>query len=175
MTAPYDIQTYLLDRANVHDTVTKNTLYYDIGSFEGLIKEVYAPQVVIDYTSLLGGQPVETTNSEWAKSLEPMMSSYDGTQHVVTGLLIELPQPVKGATRPDKCTVVANVNAHLYRKEAKGGPIMHNGGRYKLDLVRLPELEEKGENPWRVSKQVTTASWLDGNFDVMAPVAGLGH
>lgn len=60
------------------------TLYFDLESFEGLIKDVYAPQVVIDYTSLFGGQPLETTNKEWAESMKPMMKPFDSTQHIVT-------------------------------------------------------------------------------------------
>ncbi|KAI1375389.1 hypothetical protein F4677DRAFT_136673 [Hypoxylon crocopeplum] len=175
MTTSYDTQAYLLDRANVHDTVTRLTLNVDLKSWDGLVKEVYAPQVIIDYTSLFGGQPLDTTGEAWAKSLEPMMGAFDSTQHVVTGLVIELPQPVKGVVRPDKCMVVANVNGHLFRRAARGGPMMHNGGRYVLDLVRLPELEQKGENPWRVSKQVTVATWEDGSTDVMTVVAGIGH
>lgn len=55
----------------------------DLRSFDGLVKEVYAPQVVIDYTSMFGGKPMETTNEEWAKSLEPMMAGFDAMQHIV--------------------------------------------------------------------------------------------
>ncbi|KAI1138192.1 hypothetical protein F5Y05DRAFT_53398 [Hypoxylon sp. FL0543] len=175
MSASYDIQTYLLDRANVHDTVIRLTLNLDLKSYEGLVRDVYAPQVVIDYTSMFGGQPLETTNEEWARSLEPMMSAFDGTQHVVEGLLIELPQPVEGARRPDKCKVTANVNGHMCRKAARGGHMMHNGGRYVLDLVRLPELEQKGENPWRISRHATVLSWEDGSPDVMNSVSSIGH
>ncbi|OTA68547.1 hypothetical protein K449DRAFT_419213 [Hypoxylon sp. EC38] len=175
MDASYDIQTYLLDRANVHDTVIRLTLNIDLESYEGLIKDVYAPQVVIDYTSLFGGQPMETTGEEWAMSLKPRMSAFDSTQHVVQSLLIELPPPVKGAARPDKCKVTANVNAHLCRKAARGGHMMHNGGRYVLDLVRLPELEQKGENPWRISRHAAVLTWEDGNSDVMNSVSSIGH
>ncbi|KAI1384151.1 uncharacterized protein F4822DRAFT_62599 [Hypoxylon trugodes] len=173
--AEYDIQTYLLDRANVHDTVTRLCLNLDLRSNEGLVNDVYASQVVIDYTSMFGGKPLETTSEEWATSLKPSMNRFDGQQHIVTGLLIKLPQPAKGVARPDKCSVVANVTGHLVRKAARGGPIMHNGGRYVLDLVRLPELEQKGVNPWRISKQVTVLSWEDGSSDVMAAVASIGN
>ncbi|KAI1209667.1 uncharacterized protein F4807DRAFT_85714 [Annulohypoxylon truncatum] len=175
MAAPYDTLAYLLDRANVHDTVTRLGLYLDLESREGLIKDVYAPQVVIDYTSMFGGSPIETTNEKWAEELGPMMSSFDGKQHVVGNVLIELPQPVQGVARPDKCRAIANVNGHLFRRAARGGPMMHNGGRYILDLVRLPELEQKGENPWRVAKHAMVLSWENGSPDVMTTVAKVGH
>ncbi|KAI2626069.1 hypothetical protein GGS26DRAFT_563155 [Hypomontagnella submonticulosa] len=175
MAAPYDTQTYLLDRANVHDTVIKLTMNLDLRSFDGLVKEVYAPQVVIDYTSMFGGKPMETTNEEWAKSLEPMMAGFDAMQHIVMGLLIKLPQPTNGVARPDKCTVIANVTGHLFRRAARGGPMMHNGGRYVLDLERFPELEKKGENPWRITVHKTDAIWEDGSSDVMTSVSSIGH
>ncbi|KAI1103427.1 hypothetical protein F4804DRAFT_310059 [Jackrogersella minutella] len=175
MATPYDIQTYLLDRANVHDTVIRLGMNLDRDSPEGLIRDVYAPQCTIDYTSMFGGNPMETTNEEWAKSLGPMMGAFDGKQHLVMGLLIELPQPANGAVRPDRCTVTANCNGHLLRRAARGGHMMHNGGRYVIDLVRLPELEQKGENPWRISKHVTILSWEDGSPDVMTVVADVGH
>ncbi|XXH05972.1 hypothetical protein Hte_012416 [Hypoxylon texense] len=83
MATSYDVQTYLLDRANVHDTVARLTMNIDLKSYDGLASEVYAPQVVIDYTSMFGGKPMETTGKEWADSLKPMMSGFDSTQHIV--------------------------------------------------------------------------------------------
>ncbi|OTB05105.1 hypothetical protein M426DRAFT_10949 [Hypoxylon sp. CI-4A] len=175
MASPYDTQTYLLDRANIYDTVIRLTINIDLESFEGLVKDVYAPEVVIDYTSMFGGKPMETTAKEWSDSLRPLMEAYDGHQHIVSAVLIELPQPGKGVTRPDKCKVIANVEGHMFRRAARGGPMMHNGGRYHLDLVRLPELEAKGENPWRITRHGTHLVWEDGSTDVMAAVARIGN
>ncbi|KAI0843933.1 SnoaL-like domain-containing protein [Daldinia vernicosa] len=173
--AQYDIQTFLLDKQNIHDTVARLTLNLDLRSTDGLIKDVYAPDVVVDYTSMFGGKPTEATNEAWAKSLEPMMDAFDSMQHVVTNEVIELPQPTKGVSRPDRASVVAQVNGHMFRRAARGKPIMHNGGRYNLELVRLPELEQKGENPWRISRHATVIGWEDGSSDVMSVFAGIGH
>ncbi|OTB17335.1 hypothetical protein K445DRAFT_315975 [Daldinia sp. EC12] len=175
MAAQYDILTYLLDKQNIHDTVARLTLNLDLKSSEGLIKDVYAPDVVIDYTSMFGGKPMETTSEAWVKSLEPMMDGLDSTQHVVTNEVIELPQPINGVVRPDKAKVVAQVNGHMLRRAARGKPLMHNGGRYHLELVRLLELEKKGENPWRIKVQATVLGWEDGSSDVMAVFSGIGH
>ncbi|KAI1798763.1 SnoaL-like domain-containing protein [Daldinia bambusicola] len=175
MAAQYDVLTYLLDKQNIHDTVARLTLNLDLKSTEGLIKDVYAPDVVIDYTSMFGGEPTETTGEAWVKSLEPMMNGLDSSQHVVTNEIIELPQPTNGAAKPDKASVIAQVNGHMLRRAARGKPFMHNGGRYQLELVRLPELEKKGYNPWRISRQVTVVGWEDGSSDVMEVFAGIGH
>ncbi|KAG4219961.1 hypothetical protein PC116_g31560 [Phytophthora cactorum] len=124
---------------------------------------------------MFGGKPMETTSEAWVKSLEPMMEGLDSTQHVVTNEVIELPQPANGVARPDKAKVVAQVNGHMLRRAARGKPFMHNGGRYHLELVRLPELEKKGENPWRIKVQATVLGWEDGSSDVMAVFSGIGH
>ncbi|KAI8965804.1 hypothetical protein F5Y11DRAFT_367249 [Daldinia sp. FL1419] len=164
MSTPYDVQTYLLDRANIHDTVTRWTFHCDQKSTEGLIKDVYAPQVVLDYTSIFGGHPFETNKEDWAKTISSAAATFDNCQHIVTGLIIELPQPSSGATRPEQC------------QAAIGGPIMHDGARLALELIRIPELEQKGENPWRLGKQIVDVAWEQGNKDVIVDqVSGIGN
>lgn len=36
-----------------------------------------------------------------------------------------------------------------------------------MELVRLPELEAKGVNPWRISSQMVHPAWASGNQAVM--------
>ncbi|CAG8976656.1 hypothetical protein HYALB_00002172 [Hymenoscyphus albidus] len=55
-TATYNISTYLLDRANIHYTVTKMCLLLDLKKFSELATDVFDEQVRVDYTSLLGGE-----------------------------------------------------------------------------------------------------------------------
>ncbi|KAK7743345.1 hypothetical protein SLS62_010668 [Diatrype stigma] len=180
MTSPYDIQTYLLDRANIHDTVTRMAICIDTRSTEGMVRDVYAPQVEIDYTSLLGGEPSRMTGEAWARSLEPMGEAFDSTQHVYTSFLIELPQPSSpssparnASARPDSCTVVAYGCAHMTRKGAEGDSMIHNGGIVYFEVTRLGELEEQGKNPWRISKQRAVKIWEEGNKELMKPLAAI--
>ncbi|RYO98814.1 hypothetical protein DL764_006977 [Monosporascus ibericus] len=168
MASPYDIQTYLLDRANIHDTLTRLPIYYDIKSAEGLIKDVFAPRVEVDYTSIFGGQPTDTAGEEWGRSLQTMLEAFDATQHVYTGILIELPQPGQNSVRPESCKVVSHGGAHMVRN----GSLMHNGGLAYFEFVRLRDLEEKGLNPWRISKQKYDMAWQEGNKEVLA---GIGN
>ena len=48
-----------------------------------LIASVYAPEVHIDYTNLLGGSPQDISSEAWAKSLESILGAYESTQHTV--------------------------------------------------------------------------------------------
>ncbi|ETS86661.1 hypothetical protein PFICI_00489 [Pestalotiopsis fici W106-1] len=165
MSATYDVQTYLLDRANIHDTVFKLMQSFDEVDTPKLVNAVYAPKVHLDYTAIMGGEPQHLESEVWAKSLEPIHSAYEATQHVVQDLLIELPQPTgKSKPRPNSCTAICVGDAKFYRRNGDGLPCVmerRTGGRYDLELVRVPELEEKGENPWRISKQTVKLSVMD--------------
>ena len=55
----------------------------DLKSHDGLVNDVYAPEVVIDYTSMFGGKPIETTGKAWVEEIKPMMDGFDAMQHIV--------------------------------------------------------------------------------------------
>lgn len=42
-----------------------------------------------------------------------------------------------------------------------------NQGQATIEVVRLPELEAKGVNPWRISSQAITPAWMLGNKGVL--------
>ncbi|KAJ9132019.1 hypothetical protein NKR23_g11492 [Pleurostoma richardsiae] len=168
MASAYSVTDYLLDKANIHDTVTKMPWYYDVKSEDGLTDEVYAPEVVIDYSKILGAEPYRMTGREWASLVQKLIQGFDSTQHVYGPLIIELPQP-GSAPRPDKAKVLSQGNGHMVKKDARGGPLIQNGGRAIFELVRLPELEAKGQNPWRISYQTVIVAWEKGNWAVMTP------
>ncbi|CAN8101333.1 unnamed protein product [Discula destructiva] len=168
MASLYTTVDYLLDRANIHDTVTKLPWYYDTNSVSGLVNEVLAPQIFIDYTRILGGAPRTVDREEWATQVVRMVEQFDASQHVYGGLIIELPQPNNSSPRPDKATVLAtSAGASMVRAAAQGGSLLQNGGRCIMELVRTPELEAKGVNPWRISSQVVLPAWISGNEAVM--------
>ncbi|CAI0652706.1 unnamed protein product, partial [Colletotrichum noveboracense] len=75
------------------------------------------------------------------------------TQHLLAGIVAELPQPSTSSSseRPETCRATANVMASLVREGARGGALMQNGGYYEFELMRVRELEEQGKNPWRIS------------------------
>lgn len=108
-------------------------------------------------------------------------------------LIIELPQP-GSSLRPDKSTVLGQCGASMVRQGASGeGSLLQNGvsprvwiqnpspplrlrisvltlrsqGQATIEVVRLPELEAKGVNPWRVSSQTVNPAWVLGNQGVL--------
>ncbi|KAG9858932.1 hypothetical protein KCU98_g279, partial [Aureobasidium melanogenum] len=168
MATAYDVQTYLLDKSNIKDTVTRMMYAFDNNNSSLLIDQVYTPEIHLDYdTLLLGGKPEIISSKAWADRLEHMHDAYDTTQHTVHNFLIELPQPSSAnndVARPDSCTVYAHADGWFYNRNVEGRPrIMcrRNGGKYRLEVVRLKDKEEQGENPWRIHKQRVELSWQD--------------
>ncbi|KAG9587540.1 hypothetical protein KCU77_g9047, partial [Aureobasidium melanogenum] len=126
MTAVYDVQTYLLDKSNIQDTVTRMMYAFDNKDSSLLIDQVYTPEIHLDYDNLLlGGKPEVITSKAWADRLEHMHDAYDTTQHTVHNFLIELPQPSsanKEVARPDSCVVYAHADGWFYKCNAEGRP-----------------------------------------------------
>ncbi|KAJ1327715.1 nuclear transport factor 2 family protein [Microdochium nivale] len=167
MAALYDVQTFLLDKTNIHDTITQMMLGYDDHDMNRLRDKVFASNILMDYSALLGTEPTEYSREDWLQYLKRVTEGFDSTQHTAQDMLIELPQPTNGATRPKTVAVVAYVNAHMVRRDARGGPMMHNGGRTYFELEHSEKIEDAGENPWRISKMRVAPAWEEGNSAVL--------
>ncbi|GKT64663.1 hypothetical protein ColTof4_07059 [Colletotrichum tofieldiae] len=176
----YDAQAYLLDRANIHDTITKLCHAYDTASPTTLASEVYAPEIGLDYAAFFGADgPTSAKGPEWSRSVVDVLRPMTATQHLLAGVVANLPQPApppppgsapSGAPRPDSCRAVANVFASLVREGVRGGGgLMQNGGRYEFELVRIAALEDEGRNPWRIRFHKAVATWENGNWAVFSP------
>ncbi|KAH6650256.1 hypothetical protein F5144DRAFT_38779 [Chaetomium tenue] len=165
--ASYGITQYLLDRANIHDTVTKVPLYYDTVNIPALHAEVYGPSIEIDYTSVLGGAPYTISRDEWIARIGVLLDAFESSQHVTSGIIAHLPQPGEGVTRPEKVLVQAQVSGNMIGKLQAGGsgeaPFMQNGGLLEAELQRDEEIEAKGQNPWRITKYKVIKKWDKGD------------
>ncbi|KAL2020725.1 hypothetical protein VTK56DRAFT_8025 [Thermocarpiscus australiensis] len=170
MAPSYDVSQYLLDRANIHDTIAKVPLYYDTRNLDALEAEVYADEVFIDYTSIFGGEPYTLSRGECVKRVGAVLDGmFSSTQHVTSGIIANLPQPTANATRPDRVAVYAQVAANLVGKSSADGtlPLTQNGGMLEAEVRRDPELEKQGVNPWRITKYIVIKRWDRGNTTVL--------
>lgn len=59
-------------------------LTIDLHDWTQLATDVLADQVIIDYTSMFGGEPQRVTPSELAAQWKPLVEGMDATQHVYT-------------------------------------------------------------------------------------------
>ncbi|KAI5891576.1 uncharacterized protein SCHCODRAFT_02504998 [Schizophyllum commune H4-8] len=162
---PYDATQWLVDRANIHDTVIALMLYVDTRQFDRVASEVLATELLVDYTSLLGGEPYTISNTEQAKMWEGMLTKLHATQHGILSPLVDLGQPSAEREAPKTATALVNGGATLVRKSADDETIVQNGGRYELELTRTATAP--GTNPWRISKMKAIGIWSKGDTQAM--------
>ncbi|KAK0499572.1 SnoaL-like domain-containing protein [Armillaria luteobubalina] len=157
----YSAIHYLLDKANIHDTVTKMMLYVDLLRWDDIENEVFTDDVRVDYTSLLSREALNVTSNEQVKLWKGIMKRLEKSQHITTSLLIGLPQP--GSVPPSKdVRVTANVAVTVVPKE-DGEGLVQNGGRYLLEVSRVAVSD--GGNPWRISSLEVDLVYSAGNKD----------
>ncbi|KAL1674276.1 hypothetical protein EV122DRAFT_293535 [Schizophyllum commune] len=159
----YDATQWLVDRANIHDVVVGMLLYTDTKRTEKVASDIFADQVFIDYTSMLGGEPYTILGPEQAKTWKEMSVNFDAIQHTTFSPLIDLGQPSNDREQPSTANVLVNTGATIVRKAAEGGPILQTGGRYEIELTRTAN----SVNPWRISKLKMDNVWLNGNPGVL--------
>ncbi|KAJ5689704.1 hypothetical protein N7462_004096 [Penicillium macrosclerotiorum] len=83
MAKPYDVTTYLLDRANIQDTVVRTMHLFDTGATKETINSVYTQEIHLDYDRRLGFSPEVVSSESWAQRLGQIHKPYDETQHII--------------------------------------------------------------------------------------------
>lgn len=85
--------------------------------------------------------PTAAEAADWARSATGALDGMTATQHLLAGIVAELPQPSTSTstsvTRPETCRATANVMASLVREGARGGGLMQNGVSFSSFLLSL--------------------------------------
>lgn len=143
------------DRLAIIETCTRMGWHADQREWERLA-EIFADKVVLDYTSLNGGEPAELTPDQITGAWSGLLGSFDATQHLITNHLVT----VEG----DTAVCTASFQATHRLANPHGSPLWTLGGTYRFDLVRTGD-------GWKISGVVMNATWADGNKDLMALAA----
>ncbi len=121
----------------------------DLGNFEAL-ELLYADEVLMDYTSLAGGEPQlkspQSIMSEWAATLP----GFDRTRHRLSDVNVEL--------TGDSAVATANVVADHYVDEL----FWQVTGSYRYELARF-------NGDWKIIAHRFTLTDEQGTRDVFAP------
>jgi len=141
----------VMDRLDIIDTCTRMAWHADQREWAALTN-VFADEVHLDYTSLNGGEPAVLSPQQIADAWSRVLGGFDATQHLVTNHLVT----VDG----DTAVCTASFQATHRLANPFGAPLWTLGGTYRFDLIRTG-----GE--WRISGVVMTATWADGNHDLM--------
>jgi hypothetical protein len=139
------------DKQKLIDATIKMMVLTDEKRWQDL-KDLFANPVVIDYTSLTGGQPLTLDPSviitEWKKSL-----NYLTTHHMISNHLIGINEK--------QATVKAYFQATHYLHNSYGDDKWTLGGKYDFTFL-------KDGDSWKISKLTMTAIWGTGNQNIMS-------
>ncbi|KIJ66866.1 hypothetical protein HYDPIDRAFT_85834 [Hydnomerulius pinastri MD-312] len=165
----YSVSQYLLDRTNIHDTITRLVTYSDCRDFERLGTEVFASEVTIDNSLITSEEPQSRPGKDEAQAWGKYLERFTATQHLMTSILVNLPQPAPtwNITVPNKATASASALVTFRKDRARGDTTVQHGSYYTFDLMRQAGVDPSF-NPWRISQMKGHPFWFKGNMDVMS-------
>ncbi|MFC9929203.1 nuclear transport factor 2 family protein [Streptomyces sp. NPDC127190] len=115
------------------------------------VTDLFTDKVLLDYTSLLGGEPSTVSAKELVGSWIAVLGGYDASQHLMTNHLVTL----KGDTA--ECT--ASFQATHRLDNLMGSPLWRVGGTYRFHLVRSADR-------WKIDELAMTVLWAEGNKNI---------
>ena len=136
------------DRDDIAQVVSDLGLLVDARDWDRL-RELFADEVDVDYTSLNGGEAQRVPPADlvdgWKQMLEPLLA----THHLISNHSVTLDG--------DMASLAANVTATHVPQEGKHWVV---GGRYDV-LAR--SINER----WRIRALTLTVKWQTGSQDIM--------
>lgn len=145
------------DRDTVVETINRLFWYVDRRQW-GELQTVLADEVLLDYTSLSGGDPAGVSAPDIIAAWHASLGGLAATQHLVSNHLVTLDG--------DSAEVTAQFIATHLLPNSHGGPTWTLGGHYLFELQRTAD-----EN-WRITAITMIATWATGNQHIMTLAAG---
>lgn len=145
------------DRELVIDTTTRVAWYADQRRWDDL-PALFTDEVLLDYTSLTGGEPGRVSATDIAASWRANLGGLDATQHLISNHLVEI-------TDARHATATAQFVATHVLANPHGDPTWVLGGHYRWTLTRAGDR-------WRIDSMTMTATWATGNQQIMTLAAG---
>ena len=118
----------------------------DARNWEGVAR-AFAPEVLLDYTSMAGGDPVTLSPAQIVESWSGLLPGFDKTRHMVHGFQV--------SQEPGKASVTNQGTANHYLN----GETWTVVGHYEFELKKLDE-------KWRVSHMKFNLEFIDGNTEL---------
>ncbi|PGH17317.1 hypothetical protein AJ79_01201 [Helicocarpus griseus UAMH5409] len=95
--ASYQVMDYLLDRANIHDVVTKMTEHFNTQQWDKLVDEVFAENFVTDLSAYFGTPVRHLTGKETAAHWKDVVEALGGELIHIVSTCVKPPSPSTAA------------------------------------------------------------------------------
>jgi SnoaL-like domain len=135
------------------ETVIRMFVYTDRRDWAAL-RGIFGDTVTIDWTSLNGGDPLTLSGDELVAGWRSALGGFKATQHLVGNVLVE-------ELAEEHAVVTCYGHATHLLPNDLGESRWTVGGHYRVELVRR-------NGDWRVVAATFTATWGDGNKELLA-------
>jgi hypothetical protein len=115
------------------------------------VKKILAPEVLLDYTSMSGGEPARLTSTQIVDTWKGFLPGFDATHHQLGNFLVE--------SSGDKATAFFYGTATHYIKDNRKGNLWTVVGSYNINLART-------DGAWRIETLKFNLKYIDGNNDL---------
>ena len=137
-----------IEEVRITTLVSSIPMAVDLAAYD-LAERAFAESVIIDYTSLWGGEPATMTPDALMTSWRGIVPGFDATHHVLSNVAVQLSGETAFAT--------ADVDGHHWIGDQIWRPI----GTYHWDLVRV-------DGDWKVTRMVFDMTEERGSRDLAA-------
>ena len=141
----------VLDRMGVIEVVNNVGFYADMHEWHKL-RQCYADELELDYTSLVGGEPARLRADDLIAAWMSSLTQYQATQHMVTNHRVEI-----SGTR---ATCIAYVQASHWLPNDSGNPMWEVNGYYRYTLVR-------DGSSWKITRHIFNARMVTGSRQIL--------
>ena len=140
----------IMDNQQIEMAVNKLFISVDNRDWDN-VKLIFSDTVLLDYTSMAGGQPSTLKSSQIIDSWKGILPGFDKTHHQLGNFIIE--------TDSDASKVFCyGIATHYLANESKEN-IWTVVGSYDLELKII-------NNTWRITKMKFNLKYIDGNNDL---------
>jgi hypothetical protein len=139
-----------MDTREIIETVNKLFTSVDNRDWKN-VKAIFNDTVLLDYTSMAGGQPAHLASDQIIDSWKSVLPGFDHTHHQLGNYIIKTDPPVAQVF----CYGTAT---HYLANESKNN-LWTVVGSYDLELQTV-------EEAWRITKMKLNLKYIDGNGEL---------
>jgi hypothetical protein len=151
-----DTDTHVIDHLAIAKACTAMGWYADRHQWDQL-EALFAEEVLVDYTSLNGGDPVWSARTDLVAGWRGTLGGLAATQHMMANPLVTITE--------DAATCLANFQATHLGSVGGTEVIWTLGGHYRFALARQSD-------GWRITEIMMSLVWETGTRDVLAGQEG---
>jgi hypothetical protein len=139
-----------MDKLKIIETVNQFFISVDYRDWKK-VKTIFNDKVLLDYTSMTGGQPSVLTSDQIIDSWKGFLPGFDKTHHQIGNYLIE--------TDSDLTKVFCYITATHYLDNESKNNLWIVVGSYDFEL-------SMNDKNWRITKMKFNLKYTDGNNDL---------